>query len=140
MTKLLTTSTDRGTAVMSRTTTLTIAPPAHPPSKDMSLLSVGMGALLLAQFLSALADNAVLIAAIAVARSQGMAGLVPRLQEAFVVPFIALAPFAGPLADGFSKSRVMLSANLLKLAGAIGMALGANPLLTYGLIGVGATT
>jgi len=111
----------------------------HPPSMNLSLLSVGMGALMLAQFLSALADNAVLIAAIAVAKSEGMAGLVPKLQEAFVVPFIALAPFAGPIADGFAKSRVMLSANLVKLAGAMGMALGANPLLAYGLIGVGAT-
>jgi LPLT family lysophospholipid transporter-like MFS transporter len=106
---------------------------------NMSLLSLGMGALLLAQFLSALADNAMLIAAIAVAKNQGMAALVPSLQEAFVVPFIALAPFAGPIADGFSKSRVMLSANLVKLAGAIAMALGANPLLAYGLIGIGAT-
>ena len=113
---------------------------AHRPSMNLSLLSLGMGALLLAQFLSALADNAVLIAAIAVAKNQGLTSLVPKLQEAFVVPFIALAPFAGPIADGFSKSRVMLSANLVKLAGAIGMALGANPLLAYGLIGIGATS
>ena len=124
---------------MTRTTEAAHAPMAHPPSMNLSLLSLGMGALMLAQFLSALADNAVLIAAIAVAKNQGLASLVPKLQEAFVVPFIALAPFAGPIADGFSKSRVMLSANLVKLAGAIGMALGANPLLAYGLIGVGAT-
>jgi LPLT family lysophospholipid transporter-like MFS transporter len=111
----------------------------HPPALSLPLLSLGMGALLLAQFLSALADNAVLIAAIAVAKNNGMPGLVPLLQEAFVFPFIALAPFAGPVADGFSKSRVMLLANLVKLAGATGMALGANPLLAYGLIGIGAT-
>ncbi len=124
---------------MTRTTEAAHAPMAHPPSMNLSLLSLGMGALMLAQFLSALADNAVLIAAIAVAKSEGLASLVPKLQEAFVVPFIALAPFAGPIADGFSKSRVMLSANLVKLAGAIGMALGVNPLLAYGLIGIGAT-
>jgi LPLT family lysophospholipid transporter-like MFS transporter len=98
-----------------------------------------MGALLMAQFFSALADNAVLIAAIAIAKNDGMPGLVPLLQEAFVLPFIVLAPFAGPIADGFSKSRVMLAANLVKLAGAGAMALGANPLLAYGLIGIGAT-
>ncbi len=116
----------------------TAAPPA--PALDRPLLSLGMLALLLAQFLSALADNAVLIAAIAIAKSQGMPGRVPMLQEAFVLPFIALAPFAGPLADGFAKGRVMLAANLLKLAGAGAMALGADPLLAYGLIGIGATT
>jgi LPLT family lysophospholipid transporter-like MFS transporter len=116
-------------------------PPAASPDAalNLPLLSLGMGALLLAQFLSALADNAVLIAAIAIAKNQGMPGLVPLLQEAFVLPFIVLAPFAGPLADGFSKSRVMLCANLLKLVGAGAMALGANPLLSYGLIGIGAT-
>jgi LPLT family lysophospholipid transporter-like MFS transporter len=112
---------------------------AQPAALNMSLLSLGMGALLLAQFLSALADNAVLIAAIAIAKNKGMPALVPLLQEAFVVPFIVLAPFAGPIADGFSKSRVMLAANLIKLVGACGMALGVSPLLAYGLIGIGAT-
>jgi LPLT family lysophospholipid transporter-like MFS transporter len=114
-------------------------PHAAPPTLDLPLLSLGMGALLLAQFLSALADNAVLIAAIAIAKGRGMPALVPMLQEAFVVPFILLAPFAGPVADGYSKSRVMLVANLVKLAGAVAMTLGVNPLASYGLIGVGAT-
>jgi LPLT family lysophospholipid transporter-like MFS transporter len=125
--------------LMTSTTTSPTPGHAHPPALDLPLVSLAMGALLLAQFLSALADNAVLIAAIAVAKNGGMPGLVPLLQEAFVLPFIVLAPFAGPLADGFSKSRVMLGANLLKLAGAIGMALGVNPLAAYGLIGIGAT-
>ena len=114
-------------------------PGAHGTTLDLPLLSLGMIALLVAQFFSALADNAVLITAIAVAKSQGHAQLVPVLQEAFVLPFIALAPFAGPIADGFAKGRVMMGANLAKLVGACAMALGANPLLAYGLIGVGAT-
>lgn len=111
----------------------------HRSNLDLPLLSLAMGALLVAQFLSALADNAVLIAAIAVAKNEGMPGLVPLLQEFFVLPFIVLAPFSGPVADGFSKGRVMLVSNLVKLAGAVGMALGANPLAAYALIGVGAT-
>ena len=111
----------------------------HPATLNLPLLSLGMAALLVAQFFSALADNAVLITAIAVAKNQGHARLVPLLQEAFVLPFIALAPFAGPIADGYAKGRVMMGANLAKLVGAAGMALGANPLLAYGLIGVGAT-
>lgn len=105
---------------------------------DMPLLSPGMLAVLLAQFLSALGDNAVLIAAIAIVKSQGMANLVPLLQESFVLPFILLAPFVGQIADGFPKGRVMLAANLLKLTGALGMVAGLNPLTAYGMIGVGA--
>ena len=38
----------------------------HRTSMNLPLLSVGMGAVLAAQFLSALADNAILIAAIAI--------------------------------------------------------------------------
>ena len=108
-------------------------------SLDMPLLSPGMLAVLVAQFLSALADNAILIAAIAIVKSQGMANLVPLLQESFVVPFILLAPFVGQIADSFPKGRVMLVGNLVKLAGAIAMVLGVNPLTAYALIGIGAT-
>jgi LPLT family lysophospholipid transporter-like MFS transporter len=107
-------------------------------SLDMPLLSPGMMAVLVAQFLSALADNAILIAAIAIVKTQGMANLVPLLQESFVVPFILLAPFVGQIADGFPKGRVMLVANLIKLAGAIAMVSGINPLTAYGMIGIGA--
>ncbi len=105
---------------------------------DMPLLSLGMMAVLIAQFLSALADNAILIAAIAIVKSQGLANLVPLLQESFVVPFILLAPFVGQIADAFPKGRVMLIANLLKLSGALAMTLGVNPLTAYGVIGIGA--
>ena len=107
-------------------------------SLDMPLLSLGMMSVLLAQFFSALADNAILIAAIAIVKSQGLPHLVPLLQESFVVPFILLAPFVGQVADGFPKGRVMLVGNLLKLSGAIAMVSGVNPVTAYGLIGIGA--
>lgn len=108
-------------------------------TQDRSLFSPGMTAVLVAQFFSALADNAVLIIAIALVRFNGAGRQVPLLQEAFVVPFILLAPFAGPVADGYPKGRVMLLANLLKLSGAIVMAAGLNPAIAYSLIGIGAT-
>ncbi len=104
----------------------------------MPLLSLGMMAVLTAQFFSALADNAILIAAIAIVKSQGLPNLIPLIQESFVVPFILLAPFVGQVADGFPKGRVMLAANLLKLAGALAMVAGVNPLTAYGMIGIGA--
>jgi LPLT family lysophospholipid transporter-like MFS transporter len=107
-------------------------------SLDMLLLSLGMMAVLAAQFLSALADNAILIAAIAIIKTQGLPALVPLLQESFVVPFVLLAPFVGQVADRFPKGHVMLAGNLLKFSGALVMMLGANPFTAYGLIGIGA--
>lgn len=121
------------------TTPASVGDPGPHGSMNLPLLSVGMGAVLISQFLSALADNAILIAAIAVARRDGAPGLIPVLQEAFVVPFILLAPFSGPVADGFPKGRVMLVSNLLKLAGAAAMALGAHSLVAYAIVGIGAT-
>jgi len=107
-------------------------------SMDMPLLSLGMMAVLAAQFLSALADNAVLIVAIAIVKAHDLLNLIPMLQESFVLPFVLLAPFVGQIADRFPKGRVMLIANLLKFAGALAMSLGMSPLSSYGLIGIGA--
>ena len=106
---------------------------------DLPLISSGMMAVLAAQFFSALADNAIFLAAIAIVKSQGLASLVPTLQDSFIVPFILLAPFVGQLADAFPKGRVMLGSNLVKLCGALALALGANPLAAYFLVGIGAT-
>ncbi len=111
----------------------------HQNTTSGQLFSRGMVAVLIAQFISALADNALLFAAIALLKSQLAPNWqIPLLQEFFVVAFILLAPFVGPFADGFPKGRVMLIANLLKLLGASAMVLGLNPLLAYGLVGVGA--
>jgi MFS transporter, LPLT family, lysophospholipid transporter len=108
-------------------------------SAAASLWSRGMIAVLAAQFLSALADNALLFGALALLRSDHYpAWTAPLLQEFFVGAYIILAPFAGPFADSLPKGRVMLIANTLKLAGALGMCLGLNPFLAYGLVGVGA--
>jgi LPLT family lysophospholipid transporter-like MFS transporter len=104
-----------------------------------SLWSRGMMAVIAAQFLSALADNALLFGALALLRIDHYpAWTEPLLQEFFVAAFIILAPFAGPFADALPKGRVMLISNGLKLAGALGMWAGLNPFLTYGLVGVGA--
>jgi LPLT family lysophospholipid transporter-like MFS transporter len=111
---------------------------AAPVRDDLPLLSLPMGAVLLAQFFSAFGDNALLIAAIALVKTQGHADWIPLLQACFVIPFILLAPFLGALADAFPKGRVMLFANGLKLAGALLMFAGLPALLCYGLAGVGA--
>lgn len=104
-----------------------------------NLFSRGMVAVLIAQFLSALADNALLFAAIAMLKMHSAPSWqTPMLQEAFVVAFIFLAPFVGPLADAWPKGRVMLVANAIKFAGAATMLLGLHPLIAYNLVGIGA--
>jgi LPLT family lysophospholipid transporter-like MFS transporter len=103
------------------------------------LVSTGMLALLTAQFLSAMADNLLFVAAIALLKSaSGGDALLPVLQVVFVIAFIVLAPFVGPFADGFSKGRVMFYANFIKLAGASFILFGGNPLLGYAVAGIGA--
>lgn len=107
--------------------------------RDASLWSRGMVAVLIAQFLSAMADNALLFGALALLKLDHYPEwAAPLLQEFFVCAFILLAPFAGPFADSLPKGRVMLLSNGLKLAGALGMCIGLNPFIAYGLVGVGA--
>ena len=106
---------------------------------NTSLNSRGMIAVLIAQFISALADNALLFAAIALLKSHAAPGWqTPLLQEFFVAAFILLAPFVGQFADFLPKGRVMLMANGVKFLGAMAMLTGLHPLLAYGLVGIGA--
>ncbi|HEY8085674.1 MAG TPA: lysophospholipid transporter LplT [Methylophilaceae bacterium] len=103
------------------------------------LLPPGLVAVLIAQFLSALADNALLFAAIAMLKTHSAPSWqIPLLQEFFVAAFILLAPFVGPFADAYPKGRVMLLTNAIKLLGAIAMLIGLHPLVSYGLVGIGA--
>jgi MFS transporter, LPLT family, lysophospholipid transporter len=111
------------------------------PAPLQRLWSRGLVAVLCAQFLSAMADNALLFGALALLKADHYpAWTAPLLQEFFVGAYIFLAPFAGPFSDSFPKGRVMLISNLVKLAGAAGMLLGLNPFVAYGLVGVGAAT
>jgi MFS transporter, LPLT family, lysophospholipid transporter len=103
------------------------------------LWSRGMIATLGAQFLSAFGDNALLFAALALVRKEGYptwSG--PLLQAFFVGAYILLAPIVGVFADARPKGRVMLYANIVKFAGALGMCLHVNPFVSYALIGAGA--
>lgn len=106
---------------------------AQPMLKNRAML-----ALLVAQFLSALADNALLIVAIATLKAQMEAGNIPWLQISFVLPFILLAPFVGVLADALPKNRVLLIGNGVKLLGALTLLIGAHPIVAYGIAGIGA--
>ena len=99
----------------------------------------GFYTILSAQFLSALADNALLFAAIALLAAQHAPQWhVPLLQQFFVISYILLAPFVGPFADALPKGRVMFISNAIKFIGCAAMWLGMPPLYAYGVVGIGA--
>jgi MFS family permease len=91
------------------------------------------------QFLTALADNALVFAAIALLKSQGAAAWqIPVLQQSFVVAFIVLAPFVGHLADAWPKGRVMVFSNAVKSLGCLFIFADIPLLVGYACVGVGA--
>ncbi|MES2502854.1 MAG: lysophospholipid transporter LplT [Pseudomonadota bacterium] len=99
----------------------------------------GFTTLLIAQFLSALADNALLFAAIAVLQQMNAPEWhEPLLLQFFVISYIVLAPFVGSFADALPKGRVMFLANGIKFFGSLAMILGMPPLYAYGIVGIGA--
>ena len=96
--------------------------------------------LLVAQFLSAFADNAILFAVIAMVMQAASppSWYVPALQSVFLVAFVLLAPWVGSFADNHAKSRVLIIANLIKATGAGLLLLKVEPLIAYCIVGVGA--
>ncbi len=96
--------------------------------------------LLLAQFLSAFADNAILFTVIAMVMQTSGAPdwYVPALQSVFLVAFVVLAPWVGGVADNYPKSRVLIVANLIKAGGAGLLLFNVEPLLAYCVVGAGA--
>jgi LPLT family lysophospholipid transporter-like MFS transporter len=102
-------------------------------------MPLGFFIIMAAQFCSALADNALLIAAIALLRDMhSPQEYEPLLKLFFTVSYVALAAFVGAFADSMPKWRVMLISNGVKIVGCSMMLLGAHPLLAYAVVGLGA--
>ncbi|MCB1735904.1 MAG: lysophospholipid transporter LplT [Gammaproteobacteria bacterium] len=97
--------------------------------------------LILAQFLTAFADNAVLFIAVGMVKDSAHAGwYVPTLQASFLVAYVALAAWVGPFVDARSKTSVLFGANLIKALGVGLMFAGVEPLLAYAVVGIGSAT
>ncbi len=97
------------------------------------------GLLIGAQFASALADNALLIVAIALLVQQGLPSWwAPLLKFGFTLSYVLLAPFVGPLADAFPKARVMAAMNGVKVVGVLALLAGAHPVAALAVVGFGA--
>ena len=99
----------------------------------------GFYTLLISQFLSAIADNALLFACIALlSKLSAPEWHEPLLREFFVFAYIVLAPFVGPFADALPKGKVMFISNGIKFLGCVLVLLGLPPLYAYAIVGIGA--
>jgi MFS transporter, LPLT family, lysophospholipid transporter len=110
----------------------------------------GFYTIMAAQFFSSLADNALLIAAIAMLlHLNGPPWLTPLLKFFFTVSYVVLAFVVGAFADSMPKGRVMFITNMIKVVGCVlilfneYLRIGSLPgywliLLAYAVVGLGA--
>jgi hypothetical protein len=102
-------------------------------------MTTGFYIIMAAQFFSALADNALLIAAIAILRDMhAPTEYEPLLKTCFTVSYVALAAFVGAFADSMPKWRVMFISNGIKIFGCSLMFFDMHPLMAYAVVGLGA--
>ena len=102
-------------------------------------MNSGFYIIMAAQFFSSLADNALLVAAIALLmQADAPSWLTPYLKFFFVASYVVLAPYVGAFADRLPKGQVMFIANTIKIVGCITMLFGADPLFSYAIVGLGA--
>jgi len=99
----------------------------------------GFYIIMLAQFFSSLADNALFVAAVELLKANNgpewtRASLVPM----FALFYVALAPFVGALADSRPKGLIMFVSNGVKVLGCLMMLFGVYPLFAYAIVGLGA--
>lgn len=89
---------------------------------DKAAIPRGFYLVMAAQFFSSLADNALLIAAIALLQQlHGPSWLAPMAKWSFAFSYVALAAFVGAFADSFPKGKVMFCTNSIKVAGCLMM-------------------
>ena len=99
----------------------------------------GFYTIMAAQFFSSLADQALIVTAIALLRElHEPAWMTPALRQCFAVSYVVLAPLVGAFADSMAKGRVMLISNAVKIVGCVLMLFAMHPLAAYALVGLGA--
>jgi MFS family permease len=101
----------------------------------------GFYTVIAAQFFSSLADNALLIATIALlyeAVPDDASWMSPMLKWTFTLSYVLFAAFVGAFADAMPKGRVMLITNTIKIGGCLCLILGMHPLAAYAIVGFGA--
>jgi MFS family permease len=107
--------------------------------KSNMRMNRGFYTIMAAQFFSSLADNALLIAAIALLTvMKSPAWMTPLLKLFFVLSYVLLAAFVGAFADSMPKGRVMFVTNCIKIVGCSMMFFDVHPLVAYAVVGFGA--
>ncbi|HUP95942.1 MAG TPA: lysophospholipid transporter LplT [Burkholderiales bacterium] len=113
-------------------------------------MPLGFYLIMAAQFFSSLADNALLVAAIALLiQMQTPEWMTPLLKFFFTVSYVLFAAFVGAFADSMPKGRVMFITNLVKIVGCLTMFFHESItfsnmppwlviLLAYSIVGLGA--
>lgn len=102
-------------------------------------MKAGFYTIMAAQFFSSLADNALLIAAIALLNElHAPDWMDPLLKLFFVISYVVLAAFVGAFADSMPKGKVMAITNSIKVLGCSLMFFNVHPLLAYAVVGFGA--
>jgi len=113
-------------------------------------MPLGFYIIMAAQFFSSLADNALLVAAIALLMQMHSPDwMTPLLKFFFTISYVLFAAFVGAFADSMAKGRVMFITNTIKVVGCMMMFFhemweipGApnylSVLLAYTVVGVGA--
>ncbi|MDR0587862.1 MAG: lysophospholipid transporter LplT [Burkholderiales bacterium] len=103
----------------------------------------GFYTIIATQFFSSLADNALLIAAIALLQKtlpSDTSWMEPLLKWTFTLSYVLFAAFVGAFADALPKGRVMLISNSVKILGCVCLIFGMYPLAAYAVVGLGAAT
>ena len=99
----------------------------------------GFYIIMLAQFFSSLADNALFVAAVELLKADnGPEWTRTALVPMFALFYVILAPFVGALADSKPKGQIMFVSNGVKVIGCLMMLFGAYPLAAYAIVGLGA--
>ena len=81
-------------------------------------MPLGFYIIMAAQFFSSLADNALLVAAIALLmQMHSPEWMTPLLKFFFTISYVVFAAFVGAFADSMPKGRVMFITNTVKIAG-----------------------
>jgi MFS transporter, LPLT family, lysophospholipid transporter len=113
-------------------------------------MPLGFYTIMAAQFFSSLADNALLVAAIALLMQMtAPEWMTPLLKFFFTVSYVIFAAFVGAFADSMPKGRVMFITNAVKIVGCLlmffydwlplpGVPLYVAVLFSYAVVGLGA--
>lgn len=114
----------------------------RPQNKNRSVNKIRpLTNLLFTQFLSAFADNAIFFTILAYLAKHGEVNpelKMATVQAMFLLAYVLFAPIVGAIADKNPKSSILAIGNLIKGSGVVALLGGVSPVISYGIVGIGA--